>query len=222
MGGGWGVGGQRRLSQKAQVSAFFWKASLCDDFNQSISTLYLSFHQIWSRSLDQEGKNVMVTFVYATLWQLSEFPHISSVTDTSLTTDEFSFRTNSVQDLKKPFKIEVWLIKNVCYQNFLGPTFWNCIILINFVKTSTTKVVLEAQLGICSAPCGRVCFVNIQSSLRENVVFSVCACLGDCAYIIFNMLNSISGFDAWYHFRFNISWGVAVMVRSHQKNSGNF
>ena len=64
-----------------------------------------------------------------------------------------------------------------------------------------------------------VCFVNIQSSLHENVVFSVCACLGNAAYIIFIMLNSISDLDAWYHFRFNISC-VAVTVRGHQKNIG--
>ena len=54
----------------------------------------------------------------------------------------------------------------------------------------------------------RVCFVNIQSSLHENVVFSVCACLGNAAYIIVIMLNSISGLDPWYHFLFNISCGT--------------
>ena len=32
-----------------------------------------------------------------------------------------------------------------------------------------------------------VCFVNVQSSLQENVVFSVCACVGNAAYIIFIM-----------------------------------
>ena len=31
------------------------------------------------------------------------------------------------------------------------------------------------------------------------------------------MWNSIFGLDAWYHFRLNISCGVAVMGRSHQK-----
>ena len=31
------------------------------------------------------------------------------------------------------------------------------------------------------------------------------------------MWNSISGLDAWYHFRFNISCGVDVTVRSHQQ-----
>ena len=63
----------------------------------------------------------------------------------------------------------------------------------------------------------RVCFVNIQSSLHENVVFSVGACMGNAVYIIFIMWNSISSIDAWYHFRFNISCGVAVTVRGHKE-----
>ena len=62
----------------------------------------------------------------------------------------------------------------------------------------------------------RVCFINIQSSFHENVVFSVCARMVNAAYIIFIMWNSISGLDARYHFRFNISCGVALMGRSHQ------
>ena len=63
----------------------------------------------------------------------------------------------------------------------------------------------------------RVCFVNVQSSLHENVVFSVCARMCNAAYVIFIMWNSISGLDAWYYFWFNISRGVAVRVRSHQQ-----
>ena len=59
-------------------------------------------------------------------------------------------------------------------------------------------------------------FVNVQSSLPENVVFSVCAHMGNAVYIIFIMWNSISGLDAWYYFRFNISCGVAVIGRSYQ------
>ena len=43
------------------------------------------------------------------------------------------------------------------------------------------------------------------------------SCLGNAAYIIFIMLNSISGLDAWFHFQFNISCGVAVTVRGDQK-----
>ena len=65
---------------------------------------------------------------------------------------------------------------------------------------------------------GPVCFLNVQSSLHENVVFSVCALMDNAAYIIFIMWNSISGLEPWYHFWFNISCGVAVTVRSHQKN----
>ena len=60
--------------------------------------------------------------------------------------------------------------------------------------------------GICPA-----------SSLYENVVFSVCARMGNAAYIMLIMWNSISGLDTWYHFRFNINCGVAVTVRSHKK-----
>ena len=64
----------------------------------------------------------------------------------------------------------------------------------------------------------RVCFVNLLSSLHENVIFSVYSRMGNAANIIFIMWNSISGLEPWYHFRFNISCGVAVTVRSHQKN----
>ena len=68
-----------------------------------------------------------------------------------------------------------------------------------------------------------LCFVHVQSSLPENVIFSVCAHMGNAAYIIFIMWNSIFGLDTWYHFRLNISCGVAFTVRSHQKKiSGNF
>ena len=63
----------------------------------------------------------------------------------------------------------------------------------------------------------RVCFVNVQSSLHENVVFSICARMCNAAYLIFFMLNSISGLDACYHFRLNISCEVAVTVGSHPK-----
>ena len=62
-----------------------------------------------------------------------------------------------------------------------------------------------------------VCFVIVQSSLHENVVFSVCARMDNAAYIMFIIWNSISGLDAWYHFRFNISCGLSVMGRSHKK-----
>ena len=64
----------------------------------------------------------------------------------------------------------------------------------------------------------RACFVYLQSSLHKNVIFSVCAHMGKAVYIIFIMWNSISGLEPWYHSRFNISCGVAVEVRSHQKN----
>ena len=67
-----------------------------------------------------------------------------------------------------------------------------------------------------------LCCVNVQSSLHENVVFSVFASMDNAAYIIFIMWNFISGLDAWYHFRFNIFCGLAVMGRSQKEMSGNF
>ena len=60
--------------------------------------------------------------------------------------------------------------------------------------------------------------VNVQSFFHENVVFSVCARMDNASYIIFIMWNSISGLESWNYF----SCGVAVMVRSHKKISGNF
>ena len=53
----------------------------------------------------------------------------------------------------------------------------------------------------------RVCFINVQLSLHENVVFSVCARMNNAAYFISIMWSSISGLDAWYHFWFNINSG---------------
>ena len=63
----------------------------------------------------------------------------------------------------------------------------------------------------------RVCFVNVQLSVHENVIFSVCEGMGNAAYTIFIMWNSISGLDTWYNFWFNISCGVTVKVRSYQE-----
>ena len=53
--------------------------------------------------------------------------------------------------------------------------------------------------------------VNLQSSLHENVVFSVCACMCNVQC----MWNSIFGLDTWYYSRFNINCGVAVAVKIH-------
>ena len=55
-----------------------------------------------------------------------------------------------------------------------------------------------------------MCFINVQSSLNRNVVSSVCARMGNATYIMFIMWNSISGLEAWFHFQFVISRGVAV------------
>ena len=82
-----------------------------------------------------------------------------------------------------------------------------------FVGTTTTKKYRKAEYVL-----RRVCFVNVQSSLHENVVVSVFARMDNATFIKFIMWNSIYGLDAWYHFRFNIRSGVAVI----KQNSGNF
>ena len=56
-----------------------------------------------------------------------------------------------------------------------------------------------------------VCFDNIQSSLKENVIFSVCALCGQCRiHHIYHME---------FHFWFNIISGVAVRVKGHQQKN---
>ena len=73
---------------------------------------------------------------------------------------------------------------------------------------------------ICPAPCvPHHCTVVFAWKCH---LFCLCAYMDNAAYIIFIMWNSISGLDAWYHFWFNITCGVAVMGRSHQKNSDIF
>ena len=64
-----------------------------------------------------------------------------------------------------------------------------------------------------------MCLINVELYLHENVVFSVCVHMGNAAYILFNMWNSISGLDAWYNILFKINCGVAVRVRGHQKKN---
>ena len=46
---------------------------------------------------------------------------------------------------------------------------------------------LEISSGICPLDIVQrpVCFINVQSSLHENVVFSVCVQMGNAVYIIF-------------------------------------
>ena len=85
------------------------------------------------------------------------------------------------------------------------------------IKTFSKMIVNTKipQSGICPAPCAlRQCTVV----LHENVVFSIRARMCNAAYSIFVMWNYIHGLDACYHFRLNISCGVAVTVRRHQKN----
>ena len=62
----------------------------------------------------------------------------------------------------------------------------------------------EAKQKIPQSVQRHVCFINVQSYLHEHVLFSIWAL----------MCNA-----AWYHFRLNISCGVAVTVKSYQKKS---
>ena len=57
---------------------------------------------------------------------------------------------------------------------------------------------------------------NTAKRNMSSAVF-VCACMCSAAYVIFIMWNSISGLDTCYHFRLNISCGVAVTVGGHPK-----
>ena len=84
---------------------------------------------------------------------------------------------------------------------------------------TATAVYWQSGISISLAEYAQrpVCFINVQSSLHENVMFSACGLMNNAAYIISIMWNSISGLEPWYHFRFNISCCVAVTVRSHQK-----
>ena len=69
--------------------------------------------------------------------------------------------------------------------------------------------------GICPVPCV-LCQCTVVFAFKCRL-FPLCA-HGPCRmYIIFILWNSISGLEAWYHFRSNISRGVAVTVRSHQE-----
>ena len=86
------------------------------------------------------------------------------------------------------------------------------VLLIYYVIVSKLKIYHKAEYVQY-----RMRFIYLKLSLHGNVVFSVCEWMGNAAYIIFIMWNSISGLDAWYHFRFDISCGVAVMGRGHKK-----
>ena len=109
-----------------------------------------------------------------------------------------------------PLLFLIWWLSSVC-----DPMYWR---KKNHEKNDRNgSYMAERNLQISSGICP-VPFVLRQCtmSLHENMVFSVCACMDNAAYIIFIIWNSFSGLDAWYHFRFNVSYGVAVTVRSHQ------
>ena len=83
-----------------------------------------------------------------------------------------------------------------------------------YEKNDHNGGVWQSKISKSLAGCQVLCVLR-QCMLQDNVVFSVCARMDNAAYIMFIMWNSISGEDAWYHFRFKISCGVAVTVRSH-------
>ena len=81
----------------------------------------------------------------------------------------------------------------------------------NTLQFSIGKEKNTAKRNMSSA----VCALSMYKS-------SVCGRMCNARYVIFIMWNSISGLDACYHFRLNISCGGAVTVISHQKKiSGN-
>ena len=68
--------------------------------------------------------------------------------------------------------------------------------------------------------------LETKNAAKRNMSSAVCALfmnsrlcmkMSSFLFVIFIMWNSISGLDACYHLRLNISCGVAVTVRSHQK-----
>ena len=106
-----------------------------------------------------------------------------------------------------PLLVKFWLIKNTDLQAE-----------ICFGEGHKTIDGLQKreipQSGICPAPCVPFLFTVV---FAWKCRLSVCAHMDNAAYIMFIMWHSISGLDTWYHFRFNISCGVAVKVRSHQE-----
>ena len=55
-----------------------------------------------------------------------------------------------------------------------------------------------------------------QSGISKSLAVCPAPCVHHMMHVVI-MWNSISGLDTWYHLRFNISCGVAVMGRSRQQ-----
>ena len=102
------------------------------------------------------------------------------------------------------------------------------------MEKATLKGMLKNKPDIGRPICFGSCELETKNTAKRNMSSAVCALsiysrlcvkmssflfarMGNAAYIIFIMWNYISGLDTWYHFRFNISCGVAVKVRSHQE-----
>ena len=117
---------------------------------------------------------------------------------------------------------EMWLVYNLQNTSHNSFSTWPVILLIDGSysnKNDRNGGIWQSGISKSLAEYVQrpVCFVNVQLSLHENVVFSVCVRMCNAAYVILITWNSISGLDACYHFRLNISSGVALTVRSHKK-----
>ena len=66
-----------------------------------------------------------------------------------------------------------------------------------------------AKRNMFSAVCALSIYIRLCMKMSSFLM------MDSGAYIILIMWNFISGLDAWYHFRFNISCGVAVTGKSH-------
>ena len=69
--------------------------------------------------------------------------------------------------------------------------------------------------NMSSAMCASSMYSRLCLKMSSFLFLRACT-MYNAAYIIFIMWNSTSGLDAWYYFRFNISCGVVVTLRSHQ------
>ena len=93
----------------------------------------------------------------------------------------------------KSLKNLEWAGKNkICILLLVGPDLYFRKLCHHdlFRGDVITKKYHKAEYVQC-----RVCFVNVKTFLQENVVFSVCARMGNATYIIFIMWTSISGLD---------------------------
>ena len=115
--------------------------------------------------------------------------------------------------IKMPYLAKAMPCCSISGDEPLGIFGWYFVPIITIVSTFCGFIKIHIQKSVCYS-VGAVW--NMSSTVCASSIHSrLCMKMSS---IIFIMLNSISGLDAWYHFRFNISCGVAVMVRGHKKN----